>query len=69
MSAGLYRARAARIAAGVSCAFVGESDVRDAGTPRRARSTDVPGPRVVERGQPPARGQSGSCESVDMPRS
>ena len=62
MSAGLYRRSASRTAAGVACAPVGDSDVRQAGTPISARSTS---PSVASNGgQSPARGQRSSCESA-----
>ncbi|KFD44681.1 hypothetical protein IU11_00090 [Cellulosimicrobium sp. MM] len=56
-SAGLNLRSAARTAAGVACAPVGESDVRQAGTPSSATSTASP----VGPGQSPARGHEGSC--------
>ncbi len=68
ISAGLYRRSASRIAAGVAWAFVGDSEVRHAGTPSSTRSTDAPGSRSASAGHAPARGQRGSCESCAMPR-
>ena len=58
----LMSVASSRIAAGVAWAFVGDSEVRDAGTPRIARSARTPSASASSAGQSPARGQSGSCE-------